>query len=175
MAAPHQNTQSLGAGGMYGTYTNYGGGGTPVARSELDFLRIGVGREPSAEYPSGYLGTIQSRRDARGRMNGTAEDVLGAVKTRLNQRGYQRGVHRGERIDPSDYYLPVGMTADRGIERQMQAAKKGVDVPRFAPAFMYAPAPHLPNDGKANLKSNEPYEVNRHRQQQLQRLTPGWK
>lgn len=51
MTSPHQNVQSLGASGMYGTYTTYGGGGMPVARSELDFLRIGVGREPSAEYP----------------------------------------------------------------------------------------------------------------------------
>lgn len=51
MTSPHQNTQNLGAGGMNGTYTNYGGGGTPVARSELDFLRLGVGRQPSAEYP----------------------------------------------------------------------------------------------------------------------------
>jgi hypothetical protein len=108
-------------------------------------------------------------------MNGTSEDVLGAVKTRLNQRGYQRGVHRGERIDPSDYYLPNGMTADRGIARQMQAARKGVPVPRYTPAFAYAPAPHLPNDGKANLKSNEPYELNRHRITQLNKLTPGWK
>jgi hypothetical protein len=175
MSSPHQNVQSLGAGGLYGTYTNVGGGGTPVARSELDFLRIGVGREPSAEYPDGYLGTIRSRRDDRGRPNGTSEQVLDGLKVRLNQRGYQRGVHRGERIDPSDYYLPSSMQADRGIKRQMVAARKGVPAQRFAPAFSLAPAPHLPNDGKANLKSNEPYEVNRHRQQQLQRLTPGWK
>ena len=46
MTLPSQNTQSLGAAGMAGTYTNYGGGGTPVARSELDFLRLGVGRAP---------------------------------------------------------------------------------------------------------------------------------
>jgi hypothetical protein len=51
MPSSHQNTQNLGAGGMYGTNTNYGGGGVPVARSELDFLRLGVGRQPSAEYP----------------------------------------------------------------------------------------------------------------------------
>lgn len=49
--SPHQNVQNLGAGGMYGTNTVYGGGGVPVARSELDFLRLGVGRAPQAEYP----------------------------------------------------------------------------------------------------------------------------
>ena len=106
MAGPHQNIQSLGANGLYGTYTNYGGGGTPVARSEMDFLRMGVGREPSAEYPDGYLGTIRTRRDDRGRPNSVSEQVLNGLKIRQTQRGYQRGVHRGERIDPNDYYLP---------------------------------------------------------------------
>lgn len=174
MPSPHQNTQSLGANGMYGTYTNYGGGGTPVARSEMDYLRLGVGREPSAEYPDGYLGTIRTRRDDRGRPNSTSEQVLDRLKVRQTQRGYQRGVHRGERIDPSDYYLPREMSAERGIQRQISAARKGQPVPRFAPAFALAPAPHLPNDGKANLRSNEPYEVNTRRVSQLNRLKPRW-
>jgi len=60
----HQNVQSLGAGGMYGTNTVYGGGGQAVARSEMDESRMGVGRQPSAEYPDGYLGTIRSRRSS---------------------------------------------------------------------------------------------------------------
>lgn len=175
MASAHQNIQNLGANGLYGTYTNYGGGGVSVARSELDFLRMGVGREPSAEYPDGYLGTIRTRRDDRGRPNSVSEQVLDGLKVRQTQRGYQRGVHRGERIDPTDYYLSPEFAMDRGIRRQMQAARKGVAVPKFAPAFALAPAPHLVNDGKANLKSNEPYEVNRRRVSQLQTLKPGWR
>ena len=102
MPNTHQNIQSLGAGGMYGTNTVYGGGGVPVARSELDFLRLGVGRAPQAEYPDGYLGTIRSRRDDRGRPSSTSDNVLDSLKTRIGQRGYQRGVHRGERIDASE-------------------------------------------------------------------------
>jgi len=177
MAAPNQNIQSLGANGMYGTYTNYGGGGVAVARSEMDFLRMGVGREPSAEYPDGYLGTIRSRRDDRGRPNSVSEQVLQGLKVRATQRGYQRGVHRGERIDQNDYYLPTNLTADRGIRRQMAAAKKGVPTPRFSPAFLLAPAPHLPNDGKAGplAKSDSPYQVNQVRQSQLRNMKPGWK
>ena len=66
MPNPHHNVQSLGAGGMYGTNTVYGGGGQAVARSEMDESRMGVRRQPSAEYPAGYLGTIRSRRDDRG-------------------------------------------------------------------------------------------------------------
>jgi len=174
MPGTHQNVQSLGASGLYGTYTNYGGGGVPVARSELDYLRMGVGREPSAEYPNGYLGTIRSRRDDRGVANGTSDRVLDKMKQRVGQRSYQRGVHRGERIDPSDYYYPSGLDRDRGIKRQMAAARRGDLVPRNAPVSKLAPAPHLVNDGKANTKHNAPYEVNQRRVDQISRLKPGW-
>ena len=175
MPGTHQNIQSLGASGLYGTYTNYGGGGVPVARSELDYLRMGVGREPSAEYPDGYLGTIRSRRDDRGLANGTSDRVLDKMKQRVGQRSYQRGVHRGERIDPSDYYYPSGLDRDRGIKRQMAAARRGDLVPRNAPVSKLAPAPHLVNDGKANTKHNAPYEVNQRRVDQISRLKPAWK
>jgi hypothetical protein len=174
MPGTHQNVQNLGASGLYGTYTNYGGGGVPVARSELDYLRMGVGREPSAEYPDGYLGTIRSRRDDRGLANGTSDRVLDKMKQRVGQRSYQRGVHRGERIDPSDYYYPSGLDRDRGIKRQMAAARRGDLVPRNAPVSKLAPAPHLVNDGKANTKHNAPYEVNQRRVDQISRLKPGW-
>ena len=174
MPGTHQNVQSLGASGLYGTYTNYGGGGVPVARSELDYLRMGVGREPSAEYPDGYLGTIRSRRDDRGLANGTSDRVLDKMKQRVGQRSYQRGVHRGERIDPSDYYYPSGLDRDRGIKRQMAAARRGDLVPRNAPVSKLAPAPHLVNDGKANKKHNAPYEVNQRRVDQISRLKPAW-
>jgi hypothetical protein len=171
---PSQNIQSLGAGGLYGTYTNYGGGGVAVARSEMDYMRMGVGREPSAEYPDGYLGTIRTRRDDRGRPNSVSEQVLHGLKVRQTQRGYQRGVHRGERIDPGDYYLPTGFEEDRGIKRQMAAAKKGVPTPRFVPSFALAPAPHLVNDGKANTRSSAPLEMNNVRKSQLRGLSPQW-
>lgn len=175
----HQNIQSLGAGGMYATNTTYGGGGVPVARSEMDFLRMGVGREPQAEYPNGYLGTIRSRRDDRGRPSSTSDKVLDGVKNRVGQRSYQRGVHRGERIDPSDYYYPSGLEADRGIKRQMKSvqvngvrmAKRNTEVNRLAPA------PHLPNDGKAgpSVRSDSPYVINPKRVSQFSNMRPGWK
>lgn len=175
MPGSHQNIQSLGASGLYGTYTTYGGGGVPVARSELDYLRMGVGREPQAEYPDGYLGTIRTRRDDRGRPNSVSEQVLHGLKVRQSQRGYQRGVHRGERIDPQDYYLPKELSMDRGIRRQMAAAKRKQAALKNAPAAQLVPAPRLVNDGKANTKSNSPYEVNNRRVEQNARLKPGWK
>ncbi len=179
MGAPHQNTQNLGAAGMQGTYTNYGGGGTPVARSELDFLRLGVGRVPQAEYPDGYLGTIRTRRDDRGRPNGQSERVSDSLKVRIGQRSYQRGVHRGERIDQSDYYYPAGLDNMRGIERQMKASKDGnvYRVKRNVEVTTLVPAPHLPNDGKAgpSVRSDSPYNINKVRVEQMSRMRPQWK
>ena len=161
---------------MYGTNTVYGGGGVPVARSELDTLRLGVGRQPSAEYPDGYLGTIRSRRDDRGR---SSDKVLDSLKVRVGQRSYQRGVHRGERIDASDYYYPEGLEPTRGIRRQMNAAKQGTVyvTKKNADVTKLVPAPHLPNDGKAgpSVRSDSPMQINQARQDQMARMKPQWR
>lgn len=177
MPSPHQNIQNLGAGGMYGTNTNYGGGGVPVARSELDFLRLGVGRQPSAEYPDGYLGTIRTRRDDKGRPSSTSDNVLNALKVRVGQRSYQRGVHRGERIDVQDYYYPEGLDPMRGIARQLRGVRVGnvIHTQRNVENAMAAPAPHLPNDGKANLRSTSPMSLNPQRVDQMARMRPAWR
>jgi len=175
--ATHQNVQNLGAAGMYGTNTTYGGGGVPIARSELDFARMGVGRQPQAEYPDGYLGTIRSRRDDRGRPSSVSDKVLDGLKVRIGQRSYQRGVHRGERIDASDYYYPAGLENTRGIARQMRAVKDGnvYRVERGVENAMAAPAPHLPNDGKANMRSTSPQSLDKRRVDQMSRMRPAWK
>jgi hypothetical protein len=161
---------------MYDTNTAYGGGGIPVARSELDFLRMGVGREPQAEYPDGYLGTIRTRRDDRGRPNSTSEQVLDSLKVRLGQKSYQRGVHRGERVDPQDYFYPDSLRPERGIMTQMRAVQDGntLLVPRQAPQFSMVPPPHLVNDGKANLQSTSPGQIDEKRAAQLRRFKPAW-
>lgn len=168
--SPNQNWQSLGAGGLYG-YNNQGGSGSPVARSELDAVRIGTGRVPSAEYPDGYLGTIRSRRDDR---------LLDSIKNRVGDKAYQRGVHKGERIEPSDYFWSGGFSDQDGIKRQSRARQveeNGVTVykiPRAAPDPRLAPAPHLVNDGKANTVANEPAEIDKRRALQLGYLKPTW-
>jgi len=173
MASSHQNWQYLGASGYIGAYTTTGGGGTPIVpRSSMDFLRLGVGRTPSAEYPDGYLGTIRSRRDDR---------LLDSIKNRVNQKAYQRGVHKGERIEPSMYFWPEGLSDMSGIERQMKAAQvniNGVNVyqtMRGAPQVSLQPAPHLVNDGKANTIATEPAQINERRQAMLAYLKPAWR
>jgi len=165
-----QNWQSLGAGGLNG-YNNQGGAGTPVAHDTMDALRIGVGRIPSAEYPDGYLGTIRSRRDDR---------LLDSIKNRVNQKAYQRGVHKGERIEPSMYYWPQEVGPMRGIERQMKAVLVNTNgavqymMPRNSPETQLTPAPHLVNDGKANTVANEPGQIDARRQAMLAYLRPAW-
>lgn len=168
--SPSQNWQSLGAGGFYG-YNNQGGAGTPVARSEMDALRIGTGRVPAAEYPDGYLGTIRSRRDDR---------LLDSIKNRVNQKAYQRGVHKGERIDASSYFWSPEFGAQSGLQRQAKARPQNVNggvqymVPRSAPEIRLTPAPHLVNDGKANTFANEPGTLDVRRANQLAYLKPVW-
>jgi hypothetical protein len=167
--SPQQNWQSLGDGGFSG-YNNMGGQGTPVARGQLDAIRIGTGRVPSAEYPDGYLGTIRSRRDDR---------LLDSIKSRVGQKAYQRGVHKGERIEPSAYYWSEGFHNRMGIERQMKAKydpKAGVyRIPRAAPDIRLIPAPHLVNDGKSNMRSDQDVAMNVARADQLAYLKPVWR
>jgi len=163
---PSSNIQSLGAGGFFGVYSA-GGGGIPVARSDLDFMRMGVGRVPHAVYPDGYLGTVKSRRDDRGRPQSESERVLDSIKSRITEKSYQRGTHKGERIDPSDYYWPAALKPDRGIKNEMKGRKT-------APAMNLTPAPHLVNNGKAFTVATEPGQVNPRRAEQWERLRPPW-
>ena len=174
MPAAHQNIQYLGASGYIGAYTTTGGGGTPVTpRSDLDYLRLGVGRTPSAEYPDGYLGTIRSRRDDRGKPTDT---VLDSLKGRQNQRAYQRGVHKGERIDQAQYFWPKGLEANRRIRARVQPTMENgsmtLRVTRHAPNQKLAPAPALVNDGKANLQATVPAELKTSRQ--FDHMRPRW-
>lgn len=158
MPGPHQNMQWLGAGGLYGGNIVGHGSAMPNALSELDAARRGIARTPSAEYPDGYLGTIRSRRD---------DKVLDAAKARVNQKSYQRGVHKGERVDRSDYYWPPELSPDRGLQNQ----KRGL---RTTFIETLTPPPLLVNDGKANIQADEPGRIDLKRKQQLSRLMPNW-
>jgi len=99
---------------------------------------------------------MRTRRDDR---------LLDATKSRVNQRSYQRGVHKGERIDQSDYYWPKQLTPDRGLRNEKRGLKT-VFVETLTPN------PKLVNDGKASVPANEPGRIDIKRQQQLARLMP---
>lgn len=180
MPSSHQNWQYLGASGYIGAYTTTGGGGTPVVpRSGMDFARMGVGRAPQAEYPDGYLGTIRTRRDDKGKPYSLGDTVLDSLKNRQNQRAYQRGVHKGERIDAAQYMWPENLEPDRSLEKKNYRLTEvnGAVVymkKRSAPQVELAPAPHLVNDGKANISSNVPAEFNPRVSQNFQHMRPRW-
>lgn len=164
VGAAHQNWQSLGASGLYGGATSYGAGGYGSAATphdKLDALRMGIGRIPSAEYPDGYLGTMRTRREDR---------VLDSLKERVNQRSYQRGVHKGERIEPSSYFYPEGFEPDRGLAAQAVGQKQ-------APLMHLVPPPKLVNDGKTkvDIPHNVPGEINPRRSQQFAHMRPNWR
>lgn len=88
-----------------GGSVTYGGGTQAIQWMDpLDAARSMQGnRTPQAQYPDGYLGTIQSRRDQR---------LTNQMTARANQKSYDRGVHKGERVDPGDYFLPPDMALD---------------------------------------------------------------
>ncbi len=166
----HQNVQSLGAGGFYGPYAGGGGGGMPVARSDIDATRMAVGRTPSAEFPDGYLGNVKSRRSARngGEGSSASDVVLDSLKNRLTQRSYQRGVHKGERVDPSDYIWPAAWQPTRGLQFEAQGQKTTLATTIGAPV-------HLVNDGKADSMALQPSETSPIRNAFNERLRPAWR
>jgi hypothetical protein len=147
------------------------GGAAPFARDELDMRRMaqrGANRTPGAMYPDGYLGTIRSRRDDR---------LLDSLKARQNQRAYQRGVHKGERIDPHDYYWPDRLGPDSGVRRQIATAS--LDEHGSTATLRHAPSGEHPimltNDGKpAPRGSQSLLLLDRDRAEALKRLGPTW-
>ncbi len=146
--------------GAPGAVTVGGGGGipTPFFRNAADEQRSMYRRVPSAQYPDGYLGTIETRRGDR---------LLDALKGRENQRNYQRGIHKGERVDPSDYFYPASFTPKSGLEAEARGKRQ-------APLGSYLVEPSselvMPARGMRVLESLGP-----RRQEQLRRLAPTWR
>ena len=87
------------------------GGPQPYFRSVLDEKRAAWRATPEATYPDGYLGTLESRRRDRLEKN---------LIDRSQKRPYTRGVHKGEKIDGSDYFWPTEFNPMTGL--MMEAA-----------------------------------------------------
>jgi hypothetical protein len=137
----------------------------PVFRDALDRMRSAYRRTPEAEYPDGYLGTIRSRRD---------DKTYEAVQNRLNQRSYQRGIHKGERIDPGDYVWPSSMSPMSGLQREAQAID-GRYMARAAPIGTFNEK--LVTEGKMPIPRGAGGVmtlIDPKRQEQLRRLAPSW-
>jgi hypothetical protein len=134
----------------------------PYFRDAMDARRSAYNRTPEAMYPDGYLGTINTRRGDR---------LLDSLKARANQRSYVRGVHKGEIIDPADYFFPRQLQPTDGITRQMQAVP--VDTqwlsPRSAPQIDLLPNWSLKEQ---TMMGAEPGIG---RTTQLRKLAPPWR
>jgi hypothetical protein len=114
-------------------------GPQPRGHDYLDQLRMSWRSTPEATYPDGYLGTINSRRSDR---------LLDGLKERANSRPYTRGVHKGERIEPRDYYWPDEFNLWTGLEREAAGV-------RFSPPGLggLLPDERQPTDSRAGMRS----------------------
>jgi|SRR5580765_97422 len=89
-------------------------GPVPHAHDRLDAVRMYWRRTPEAQYPDGYLGTLNTRRGDR---------LMDGLKARTTNRPYTRGVHKGERIDSRDYYWPPEFNLWSGLEAEAAGMK----------------------------------------------------
>jgi hypothetical protein len=156
-----------------GSPVQTGAGGKTLSgyRDLLDARRsVATPRTPQAEYPDGYLGNVGSRREDR---------LLQAVQTRITQRNYQRGVHKGEKIDNSDYFWPAEFTDMSGLEAQAQGRKWGPvgstaveQINHMGKNHMLSPSEMGKVAAQHNVKEILP--VDPVRQDKMIRLLPTW-
>lgn len=155
---------------------NGGGGHQAVGyRNALDARRSagGADRVPSAEYPDGYLGTINGRR---------SDKMLQSIQSRLTQKNYQRGVHKGERVDPSDYKWTADVNPQAGLEAQAMGTRwTATGTPTERLAHMGKVNALSPQDMAALQQqynvdpNNQTQVVNAQRKMAMRGMLPSWK
>ena len=139
-------------------------GPSPVFRNGKDAQLSGFRTAVDAQYPDGYLGTMDANR--------RQDKVLGTL-SRMNARQYSRGVHKGERINTTDYFWPEEFNMYTGLQREAQGL-------RFSPVG--AEPVRLTNDGKVGPRGiprgdepNQATQISPERRSQLQSLAPRWR
>jgi hypothetical protein len=141
-------------------------GPQPLFRDALDAARSLYNKEPQAHYPDGYIDTTVTSRQA--------DKVAGALWR--NQKAYSRGVHKGERIDMSDYLWPTEFNLFSALKNQATTGMRYV-----SPAYAETPV-MLTNDGKPGPRDTVlgetravPTIPDPARAAQLKRITPTWR
>jgi len=164
--------------GQSGSVNHAAGGGQAMAfRDDLDARRSGMaGFVPSAQYPDGYLGTIQSRREDR---------LLDSLKGKVNERSYTRGVHKGEQIEASEYFWPAGLQPDRGLQAQAAAVQqwdRSWAAPRQSPMgtvqeqMIVSGATELPTTPRGKVRPGpDQYSTTPDRAAALRSFAPSWR
>jgi hypothetical protein len=151
-----------------------GGGGRTLSgyRDLLDAKRsAATPRTPGAEYPDGYLGTVNSRREDR---------LLNAVSTRLTQRNYQRGVHKGEKLGGQDYFWTDDFNPMSGLQAQARGEKWHPVGSTAAEQINHMGKNHLiPPEQMGQVAAQygvkEITPVDPIRQEKMTRLLPSWR
>ena len=143
-------------------------GAQPLIRDTMEAARLAWRRTPDAQWPDGYLGTTTPRR----------EDKIANAVWR-NQRSYNRGVHKGERIDMSDYLWPDEFNLGTAIEMQAEGESKFV-----SEAYQTEPV-MLTNDGRPGPRdvagmmgrpnTGVPVIPDPQRAAQLKNMRPTWR
>lgn len=143
--------------GHPGSEVRAGGGGTPVvgARSALDMRRMmQSGRVPDAQYPDGYLGTVSGRHQDKLLQSYGAGGRY--------DRPYDRGVHKGERLDRAAYSWPSWISPTAGLKNQAEGKK-------WAPHGRPADVPSMPGSN-ASPNSAQPLKAS-----DLAKFAPTWR
>lgn len=146
-----------------------GGGGyysiLDMKRSAADPAKV-----PYAEYPDGYLGNVNSRREDR---------LLTHIQTRLTQRSYQRGVHKGERVDPQDYYWNDAIDPEAGLRAQARGERwtaqgtKSEQINHLGKDHLLSPEQMADVANGLGLKA--PNQIDPIRSARMSRLLPSWR
>jgi hypothetical protein len=138
-------------------------GPSPVWRSSKDELISGYRSQGDTTHPDGYLGTMSSNR--------RQDKILGTM-SRLNARQYNRGVHKGERVNPGDYVWPAEFNPLTGIMLESQGKK-------FSPPG--AEPVRLTNDGKVGPRGiptpddEQAVSISPERRSYFKSLMPAWR
>lgn len=166
---PWMGDQSMLIGQISGGY----GPMSPIPRDPLDAARGLYNRDPGAQYPDGYLGTMESNRQA--------DKIVNHVYR--SQRAYNRGVHKGERLDQSEYLWPDEFNLMSGVENQ-RTGKRYVSpaMAEVAELGSLQSQGRLINDGKPGPrdygamtdKQRMPVLPDPVRAEALRRMAPSW-
>jgi hypothetical protein len=90
---------------------------------------MGVGQTPEAQWPDGYLGSVQNRYSGK-------KDIDAQLVTRLSDRSYQRGVHKDVKMPANAYMWPSDFNPDSGLKNQARgkmSPEGTILVKRFSP------------------------------------------
>lgn len=139
-------------------------GPQPLMRDPLDALRTLWRRDPASAYPDGYVDSaINSRRADR-----TAAAIW------RQQRSYTRGVHKGERLDMSDYYWPEEFNLSSAIMAQAQGRKFVSPALGIEPAMLTNDGKPGPRDPVLGERATVPVIADPDRAATLRRIAPTW-